>query len=71
MPNPAEITKRFTSRTLSEDATAKVKTATDGIHALAQGLDDLLPDGREKSLALTHLQDAKMWAVEAIAKGPE
>ena len=71
MPNPTEIAKRFTSRSLSEAATDRVKTVSDGIHALAQALDDILPDGREKALALTHLQDAKMWSVEAIAKGPE
>lgn len=32
-------------------------------------LDDSLPDGRAKSLALTELEDASMWAHKSIAEG--
>jgi hypothetical protein len=31
-------------------------------------LNGLLPDGREKSLTITHLEDAMMWANAAIAR---
>lgn len=31
-------------------------------------LDEILPPGRAKSLALTHLEDAAMWANKAIAE---
>lgn len=34
---------------------------------LGHWLIDTLPDGREKSLALTHLQEASMWSNAAIA----
>jgi len=35
--------------------------------ALAQHYDKVLPDSREKSLALTNLQQAAMWANASIA----
>jgi hypothetical protein len=36
--------------------------------ALAHTLNDHLPEGREKSLAITHLEDTMMWANAAIAR---
>lgn len=35
---------------------------------LADYLNDLLPDGREKSLAITHLEEVMMWGNAAIAR---
>lgn len=37
-------------------------------HAVALKLNDILPEGREKSLALTHLEEAMMWANAALAR---
>lgn len=36
------------------------------VHALAQALNTYVADSREKSLALTHLEEALMWAGKAI-----
>jgi hypothetical protein len=35
---------------------------------LAGLLNELVPDSREKSLAITHLEDAVMWANAGIAR---
>lgn len=35
---------------------------------LAQDLDDMCPDSREKSLAFTNLEQALMWTIASIAR---
>ena len=35
---------------------------------LAFYLDEVLPDSREKSLAITHLEETMMWANAALAR---
>jgi hypothetical protein len=35
---------------------------------LADYLNDLLPEGSEKELAIMHLEEVKMWANAAIAQ---
>lgn len=38
---------------------------------LAIAVDDLLPPSRERSLALTNLEQARMWACSAAVQGSE
>lgn len=40
--------------------------ARHGCAILARGLNDLLPDGREKALAFTHLETVLFWALAAV-----
>lgn len=35
---------------------------------LAEQLNEVLPEGREKSLAITHLEEVMMWSNAAIAR---
>lgn len=37
--------------------------------SLAHALNELCPEGREKSLAITNLEQTMMWANAAIARG--
>lgn len=41
------------------------------IKALAHVLNNLLPEGRQKALVLTHLEDARHWANNAIANATD
>lgn len=69
---PREIEQRFGFH----NATIEGENATRPKHhklrvdfkAFALMLDDLLPDSREKSIALEDLERASMWAHKAIAK---
>lgn len=38
---------------------------------LAVVIDRIIPDGREKSTAITKIEEAMMWANAAIARNPE
>lgn len=53
-----------TRRTLHEDVRSSCLS-------LARDLDNLLPDGREKSLAITRLEEAMFWGNAALARRPD
>lgn len=52
----------------TEEQVAFQKDFREDVHALAQRLNSKVEDSREKSLALTHLEEALMWAGKAIFK---
>lgn len=62
----AEIEHRFSARPalINGDRAAVLE----GCRLLACGLDELLPDSREKALALTALEQAMFWATAAVAR---
>jgi hypothetical protein len=39
--------------------------------SLAETLNEALPDGREKSLAITKIEEAMFWANAALARQPD
>ena len=39
------------------------------IHELAAAIDTACPDGREKSLAFTKLEETTMWTMASLARG--
>ena len=65
-----EIERRFTYVPPTSNRGALHEDIRAAHKALAHVLDDVLPDGREKALALTQLQDALMWSNAAIATCP-
>lgn len=66
--DPADIERRFTYHPPKGDQATRYSEIRRHAHDLARTVDDLAPDSREKSLAVTHLEDAVMWANAAIAR---
>ncbi len=67
MANPDEINRRFTYVAPNDETRPKHEEVNALTTELAHKLDELLPDGREKSLAITALEEVKMRANQAIA----
>jgi hypothetical protein len=65
-PSP-EMLRRFTYVAPDEDARTKHADVNASTLQLAAHLEELLPPGRETALALTALQECRMWANAAIA----
>jgi hypothetical protein len=69
--HPDEIDRRFTYHPPTLDRDALHKDLRRAFRDLAHTCNAVLPDGREKSLALTQLQDGMMWANAALACAPD
>lgn len=63
-----EISKRFDHHAPSETKILKHQVARTATKRTAQDFYDWLPEGREKALALTKLEEALFWANAAIAR---
>lgn len=68
---PADVRRRFRSRqpdAIQQQTIQEIEALfVEAGHHLAA----VVPDGREKSLGFTHLEDAKMWLTKAVANGSE
>lgn len=64
----ANIEERFTYLSETEEGQARKSITTDKFIELAEDLNHIIPDGREKSIMMTKLEEAKMWAMAAIAR---
>jgi hypothetical protein len=58
----------MTSHTPSPADIRKIELLRTDFKVSAGGVIKFCPDGRERSLALTHLEQALMWAVAGIAR---
>ena len=63
-----EIEKRFTYHTPTGTQPERYKAIRDQGKIFAECLDDWCPDSREKSLAMTKLEEVVMWANASIAR---
>lgn len=61
------VKARFMRFPLKDDAISSIERITGEFEDFAEWLAGVLPVSREGSLALTHLQEAKFWANDAIA----
>lgn len=69
MPDEADIDNRFKFH--PPDTDLKIRTH-EGIRNLclitAHSLNDMVPEGREKALAFTKLEEVMFWANAAVAR---
>jgi hypothetical protein len=64
-----DLIRRFTFHPVTDPARGKAhEDVRATILEVADHFDDVLPAGREKSLAITHLEEAMFWANAAIAR---
>jgi hypothetical protein len=63
-----ELNKRFIHHPPSPERAEAHAYVRSRLHFLAEDLDRRLPDGREKSLVMTKLEEAMFWANAAIAR---
>jgi hypothetical protein len=65
-----ELSRRFTYHQPDAARARQHANVRTWILEVATLLDEELPDGREKSLAVTHLEEATFWANAALARPP-
>ena len=64
----AELGKRFTYHPPTGDQATRYEHIRDTGLGVAILINELCPESREKSLAITHLEEVVMWANAAIAR---
>lgn len=64
----AEIKRRFTYQLLDKSQSDKVKNLSVNLMNVALLIDELIPDSRQKSLAITALETAMFWCISGIAE---
>ena len=64
----ADIESRFTYHAPSEKNITKFPVLRSAAKQLAELINELCPEGREKSLAITKLEEVIMWANAGIAR---
>jgi hypothetical protein len=67
--DPADINHRFAFHAATTDEKRNAHTSIrNACRLLALDLNERLPDGREKSLAVTHLEEVMFWGNAALAR---
>ena len=64
----AELRNRFTYHPPKPGQTERYAEIRDYAHGFASLVNHQCPESREKLLAMTHIEDAVMWANAAIAR---
>lgn len=66
-----ELTNRFKYHPPPNEDVARLHQQVRSVfQSDAYWLNEVLPEGREKSLAITKIEEAMMWANAAIARNP-
>ena len=68
MPEKEQIENNFTYHSPNENQIKRCTDLRNQAKDFAKNINSLCPDSREKSLALTKLEEAVMWANASIAR---
>jgi hypothetical protein len=68
---PVTLHDKFHYHAPSSDGITRHAELSEACLKLATIIDDICPDGREKALSLTNLEQSKFWASAAVARNPE
>lgn len=69
---PQDIAHRFAFHAATTEEKRDAHTSVrQQCRVLADALNDSLPEGREKSLAITKLEEVMFWGNAALARAPE
>lgn len=69
MIDPLELQNRFTYHPPKEEDVEKHNLIRSIAWSYAATIDELVPDSREKALAITNLEEVVFWANAGIARG--
>lgn len=64
----ADLANRFTYHAPKDGQPERYERFRAFAHSLASLINEECPESREKSLAITHLEEAVMWANASIAR---
>lgn len=65
-----QIRERFSATTPNEEMAAKIRELRENFIVFAEVLNDELPEGRAKEMALNYFEDTSMWAIKALSREP-
>jgi hypothetical protein len=63
-----DLERRFAYHVAGDEAQRSMAALRTCMLSAARAVDSLVPDGREKSVAVSRLEEASMWAVAGIAR---
>lgn len=63
-----DLKRRFNAHPVTDHQSGSMLIIRKVAAGFAQEIDDLVADGREKSLAITHLEEVVFWANAGIAR---
>lgn len=64
----SDLTNRFTFHPSTPETADTYDSIRKAALGIALWLDDVLPESREKSLSITHLEEVVYWANAAVAR---
>lgn len=66
--NPETIRWNMTNHRPTDEEIASIEALREDFIILGQTIEAVCPHSRERSLAITHLEQSLMWAVASIAR---